>query len=90
MTNKVNFDTIGRNKVYFLVAFLILLSGLVQVNAQKLKIFVFGKSNSKTAEPIERHLKFTIGRLLTDQYPCASNLTDKEAADLLGWAANAS
>ena len=86
MTNKVNFNTIGMIRVCFLVAFLILLSGSVQVNAQKLKIFVFGKSNSKTAEPIEKYLKFKIAQLLSDQYPCAGNLTDKEAADLLGWA----
>ena len=86
MTNKVNFNTIGRNKVYFLVTFLILLSGSVQVSAQKLNIFVFGKSNSKTAGQIESILENEIQDRLKDQYPCASTLTDDDAATLLGWA----
>lgn len=72
--------------VCFMMAFLILLAGSFQVRAQKLKIFVFGKSNNKTAEPIENHLKNKISQLLMDQYPCAGNLTDDNAADLLDWA----
>ncbi len=86
MTNKVNFNTVGMIKVCFLAAFLILLSGSVQASPQKLKIFVFGKSNSKTAEAIENYLKNKVSQLLMDQYPCAGNLTDDDAAALLGWA----
>jgi hypothetical protein len=73
-------------KVYFLLAFLILLSRSVQVSAQKINIFVSGTSNSKTAEAIENHLKQIIATLLMDQYPCAGNLTDDDAAASLAWA----
>jgi hypothetical protein len=85
MPNKVNFNTGGMIKVCFLVAFLILLSGSVQASPQRLKIFVFGKSNSKTAEAIEHYLKNRVAQLLMDQYPCAGNLTDDDAAALLGF-----
>ena len=83
MTNKVNFNTVGMIKVCFLVAFLILLSGSAQASPQKLKIFVFGKSNSKTAEAIQRYLKNKVQQLLLNQYPCADNLTDEDAATML-------
>lgn len=86
MPNKVNFNTGGMIKVCFLVAFLILLSGSVQASPQGLKIFLFGKSNSKTADEIQRYLKNKVQKNLLDQYPCASNLTEGGAAALLGWA----
>jgi hypothetical protein len=86
MINKVDFNTVGMITVCFLVAFLILLSGSVQVSAQKFNIYISGKSNSKTANEYENYLKGKIQRHLLDQYPCASNLTDDEAAALLGWA----
>jgi len=86
MTNKVNFNTVGMIKVCFLVAFLILLSGSVQASPQKLKIFVVGKSNTKTAEAIQRYLKNKVQKNLLDQYPCADSLTEDDAAALLGWA----
>jgi len=72
--------------VCFMMAFLILLSGSDQISAQKLKIFVSGNSNSKTTEAIENHLKVKIAQLLSDQYPCASALTDDELTAFLEWA----
>ena len=68
------------------MTFLILLSGSVRVSAQNLNIFVFGKSNSKTAGQIESILENEIQDRLKDQYPCASTLTNEDAATLLGWA----
>jgi hypothetical protein len=70
-------------KVHFLVAFLILLSGSVQASPQKLQIFVLGNSNSKKAETIENWLKVRVTHLLRDQYPCASNQSDDDVADML-------
>ena len=43
-----------------------LLSGSDQISTQKLKVFVFGTSNSKTTEAIEKHLKFKFAHLLSD------------------------
>lgn len=83
MTNKVNFNTGGIIKVCFLVAFLILLSGSAQASPQRLKIYIFGKSSSKTAEAIEHYLKNKVAQLLMDRYPCASNMTDDDVANLL-------
>jgi len=70
----------------FLAAFLILLSGSTQASAQGLKIFLYGKSNSKTSETIENYLTNRVKKLLKDQYPCADTLTDDEARALLDWA----
>ncbi len=73
-------------KVYFLMAFLILLSRSVQVSSQKINIFVSGTSNSKTAGMIENILENEIQTLLSKQYPCASALTDDDATVFLEWA----
>jgi hypothetical protein len=72
--------------VCFIMAFLILLSGSVQVSAQKYSVYVSGKSNSTSARTVEDYLKTRITGSLRNQYPCASNTTDEDIARFLAWA----
>lgn len=86
MTNKVNYNPAGKIKLHFLLVFLIWLLASAQASPQKLKIYISGKSNSKTAWTVDDHLKVKLTDFLKEQYPCASIFTDDGVAAMLAWA----